>query len=299
MNQGPELSSGVPDGEPSVPVEKIPIPLSGKIVLALITLVAVAIAGFGWYSAVTMPDKPVLEPPATVSVPTDVPAAAPASFPLPRGVTAPGRGYVEGNPDAPAIVQVWSGLQCEPCGRFELDGARPLRDAAKAGTASVEYLYGPIVGPGSELAANALGCAADQGRFHEFRTLMLKHQPSKAEQDAGAPGFTAQNMTDWGQHLQLPDPAAYNECVRTGRYLPYVESVIQTMVTHGLNYSPTVVVNGRSVFGEHIPFWDFLTMLGLPAKGYVNPNASTQKGGWFQCGDLADLVTARERGLGT
>jgi len=188
---------------------------------------------------------------------------------LPKGALAVGRGYFMGDMKSSNPVQVWEDLQCPYCAKFEESGAAPLRKSADIGKSSVEYFIASFIGQGSLEAANALGCAADQNKFYEFKTYAYAHQPIEGQAE-----FTVDQLKSWASPLDIKDVQKYTTCIDKGTYKDYATSVTLAMQKAGVRQTPTVVANGEDIFGLSFPL--YLARLGLDPNSFPDPNASVQ-----------------------
>jgi len=181
----------------------------------------------------------------------------PASIKLPKGVEKADGGYVFGDPNAEIAVEVWADFQCPYCANFDSDAAEPLTFAENNGAIRNEYYYAAFLSPGSLVSANALGCAADQDKFKEFKSFAYNLQTTQ-------PGeFTEDILVNAGKEIGIPDQDAYEVCVSEGTYNDYVLASTDLMPQRGVGGTPTVFVDGENVFQSGISFEDFLTRIGL------------------------------------
>lgn len=280
--------------EPSPPSGEPASGLTGpqRVALGAMVLTAVGVGSLGLWSSTWPAPVPAVPYVADIGgLPTDRPEKTDADIPLPKGVPAPGRGYLDGRADAPIFVQVWSGLQCDICGRFEREATDPLREASDAGNITVEYGFGAFVGPGSEIAANALGCAADQGMFRDFLDLSEDRMPTN--DSALEQGFTGKDMLAWGKEIGVPDFPEYKNCVRNGTYLPYVETVMRTMIDADVNHVPALVIDGTNVFGSRMSYRQFLSSIGVAPEEYI-PDGKEDTDLWEACGGTSRSLAIKD-----
>ena len=96
--------------------------------------------------------------------------------------------------------------------------------------------------PYSEESSEAAECAADQGKFWEYKELLFSRQlecvqqPSAGELHVLHKGFAAE--------LGL-DAAAFAQCMDSGKYKDYVERQKQESIDAGIYGTPTFFINGR------------------------------------------------------
>jgi protein-disulfide isomerase len=133
----------------------------------------------------------------------------------PSGHTPQG-GVLVGNASAPRQMILFEDPQCPYCRRFEeLNG--PVLEAARvAGALAVEYRMRCFLGPESVRADNALGLAAEVGRFDELRRVLFSAQPPE-----GTGGFTNEDLLRLGAQVGLTG-SDFVAGVREGRYENWV-----------------------------------------------------------------------------
>lgn len=145
------------------------------------------------------------------------------------------------NPNGSPRVDIWEDFQCPICARFESVNHNYLESLAKGGKVKVVYHPLSFIGPESIVAANAAGCAADEGKFLEFHRALYMNQPSE---NSGAITPT------W---LKLLGSAAgiksnkYINCVAKGNFYDWVKNVAADGAKSNINATPTVKVNGKEL----------------------------------------------------
>lgn len=106
--------------------------------------------------------------------------------------------------------------QCPYCREFEVENGPALNAAVGDGTLAVEYRMRCFLGPESVRADNALGLAAEVGRFDELRQALFAAQPPE-----GSGGFTVETLVELGAQVGLTG-ADFIAGVREGRYEQWV-----------------------------------------------------------------------------
>lgn len=133
----------------------------------------------------------------------------------PSGHTPEG-GVLVGSADAPHGIILFEDPQCPYCRQFEELNGPVLAAALDAGALAVEYRMRCFLGPESVRADNALGLAAEAGRFDEFRLALFAAQPPE-----GTGGFTVEDLLRLGAHVGLTR-SDFVGGVREGRYEKWV-----------------------------------------------------------------------------
>lgn len=165
---------------------------------------------------------------------------SPAGSARPAGVTAAGAIPV-GPAGAPVTVDVYEDFQCPYCELFESKSGPALAELVSAGTAQANYHVLSFIGPDSVRAANAAGCAADQGKFPAYHQVLFANQPPE-----NTGGYKNADLIRFGQQVGLTDDA-FSKCVQSGRYNGWVADVQETASKANITQTPTVKINGRQV----------------------------------------------------
>ena len=195
---------------------------SGALIAAIVVVVLFAGAvGFGiWYAQ---------RPAGNAVAPTGASAA---------GVTV-------GNPSAPHTVDLYLDFLCPVCRAYEQQSGATLDGLVSADTAKI--VYHPIAildrlssTQYSSRAAAAAGCAANAGVFPQFVKLLYANQPP--ENSAGLPDS---QLTALAQ--QAGAPATVGQCIADGTYKGWAAGITDQASKAGVNGTPTVVVDGRSI----------------------------------------------------
>ena len=168
----------------------------------------------------------------------------PSSYSVPAHGSSDGTGVVAGS--GPATVDVYLDFMCPHCKAFEEEAGSALASLASGGKAAVVYhpvafLDGASTTRYSTRSSASSGCAADGDKFVEYASALFARQPAE-----GGPGLTDDELIQVGGSVGLVDPA-FAQCVRDGKYTSWVSHVNDGAGEKGVNGTPTVFVNGRSV----------------------------------------------------
>jgi protein-disulfide isomerase len=162
---------------------------------------------------------------------------------VPAGSTAEGDGVVIGS--GPVTVDAYIDFLCPFCRHFELGSGDAL--AQLVSDRQISLVYHPMnfldaasTTNYSTRAAAASGCAADGGRFIEYAHALFISQPPE-----GGPGLTDAELAELAGSVGLP--AAFAECLHSGRYLDWPSYVTALATARGVQSTPTVLVNGAPV----------------------------------------------------
>jgi protein-disulfide isomerase len=162
----------------------------------------------------------------------------------PSGTTQQGDGIAIGN--GPVAVDAYIDFQCPFCKAFEDESSEALADMVVAG--AITMIYHPLrfldrlsTTAYSSRAASASGCAADRGRFWEYKDSLFANQPPE-----GGPGLSDDELIALGQGIGIGDES-FGECVRAHVYVPWVSYVTEIAIERGVSGTPTVLVEGVQV----------------------------------------------------
>lgn len=148
-------------------------------------------------------------------------------------------------------LTIYADFQCPACIVFS-EQLEPVFDAyAASGKLLITYKQFPLTTIHKNAYRDALAglCAAEQGKYKEFKKTMY----SLEKQKAGA------TVTD-ADRIELAranglDVAAMTQCLKDNRYASQVDADIQSGETKGVNGTPTIFLDGtrldiRTVFSD-------------------------------------------------
>lgn len=168
---------------------------------------------------------------------------------VPPGVVD-GTGFAVGPASAPVTVEVYEDFQCPACRNFEQASGQTLGQLAESGAARVVYrpiafLDSASTTRYSTRALNAAACvAADAGvaAFQRFHALLYADQPAE-----GSAGLPDSRLVSLGAQAgaNASTLGTLGTCVRDLTYQAWTRQVTDTASRHGVNATPTVLVNGR------------------------------------------------------
>ncbi|MGH8773639.1 MAG: DsbA family protein [Jiangellaceae bacterium] len=186
---------------------------------------------------------------AVVAVGVAVLASRPStggSAALPQGITEPDGGVVIGDETAAVTVEVWIDFQCPHCRDFEESAASTLDAIVADGSAKLVYHPLSFLGEESVRAANALGCAVDEGRQAAYLRTLFENQPP-----VRSGGFTNDDLVSLGESAGL-DGSDFGACVNDGTYDGWVSNVAASGSDAGVTATPTVLVGGQTLSSDQL-----------------------------------------------
>ncbi len=193
----------------------------------LIGLGLVAVAGAAWVVSRTMlaPDLPV--------------RAAQGA----RDTTG-FQGYVLGSADAPVEIVEYGDFQCPACANWDqVQFPTVKRQLIETGKLRYRYRDYPLDGPHmhARLAAHAAACADEQGKYWEMHQALFHSQPQwQFAKERGAYDLFGDQAAGVGA-----DRAAWEACMKSGKYAARIEASSQEGIRLGVNTTPTMLFEGN------------------------------------------------------
>lgn len=174
-------------------------------------------------------------------------ASRPTSISIPANVviqpsdTAGFRGYVLGSPDAPVEVIEYADYECPACQQFEVVQF-PAVKRQLIDTGKLRWVYRDFpldIHRFARLAAHAVACADDQGRFLEMHGRIYQGHGDWSRRGNAAPVFE-----DYAREAGL-DVGRYNECMESQRFAGRIQASVQQGAALGVGSTPSFVIGGR------------------------------------------------------
>ena len=175
--------------------------------------------------------------PTLLSKKTNTNAAIPSSVSVEDGY---GMVFNKELQDVP-FIEIYEDFQCPACQRFEGIVGEYLEELISTKKAKVAYHPLSFLGPESQLAANASGCAADQGKFIQFHKLLYANQTAENSGAWSTAYFTTLSLV---LGIQSKD---YDQCVIKNQYKDWVINVANEGAKRNINSTPTVFINGKEI----------------------------------------------------
>ncbi|MDP1711471.1 MAG: thioredoxin domain-containing protein [Candidatus Nanopelagicaceae bacterium] len=140
--------------------------------------------------------------------------------------------------DVPKI-DLWEDLQCPVCKQFEATNGDYIQKIITEKKAKVVFHVLSFIGPESILAANAVACSADEGKFLQFHSYLYKTQGSE---NSGA--WSNEGLITAGADAGLSS-GKFKNCINNGTYTSWVSDVANDGAAKNINSTPTLFVNGK------------------------------------------------------
>jgi len=163
---------------------------------------------------------------------------------VPGNTTDPLDYRAKGSATAPVVVADWFDYQCPACRILALS-REPELEKEYVSTGKVRYVSRnyAFLGPESFLAAEASECAADQGRYWDYRTLLFQRQQGE---NRGA--FRTENLKRFAGELGL-NQSSFDGCVDSRKYRDAIVAETKEGEELGVNATPTLFINGKQQRG--------------------------------------------------
>jgi protein-disulfide isomerase len=157
----------------------------------------------------------------------------------------------------------WVDFDCPACKTFN-DALSPTINA-QVDAGELQVIYHPLsfISPGSVRAANAFGCAVDEGLTHEYYDALFTLQGTSDDP------FTNENLVALGEEIGITSDE-FASCVTNGDYDGWVSNVAASQFENGVTGTPTIFLNGELV---ELPTFDADALLDAieQAKGALSP----------------------------
>ncbi|MEU5051889.1 thioredoxin domain-containing protein [Streptomyces sp. NPDC021096] len=156
-----------------------------------------------------------------------------------------------GNPAAKATLVVYEDFRCPGCGQFENGFRETIHDLQDKGQLKAEYHLVALIdknlrGSGSLNAANAAACAQDAGKFPAYHDELYKNQPPETDDTYGKKS----RLLELAGKVEGLKTAPFEKCVNDGTHDSWVQKSQDNFSTSGLRGTPTVQLNGQSLYDD-------------------------------------------------
>ncbi|MFJ3595005.1 thioredoxin domain-containing protein [Streptomyces sp. NPDC090126] len=154
-----------------------------------------------------------------------------------------------GAADAPSTLTIWEDFRCPVCAQFETVFRDTIAELADEGRIRVEYHLATIIdgnfgGSGSLRAANAAACAQDVGKFIPYHDVLFSNQPPEPDDAFGKNS----RLIELAGEVDGLDTPGFRSCVEDGDHDSWVKKSDTAFREGGFPGTPTVLLNGESVF---------------------------------------------------
>ncbi|MGW0558738.1 DsbA family protein [Streptomyces sp. NPDC002926] len=156
-----------------------------------------------------------------------------------------------GASDAPSTLTVWEDFRCPICAQFETAVKDTVHELERTGQVKIEYHLATIIdgnmgGTGSLRAANAAACAQDAGKFVPYHDVLYQNQPPETDDAFG----DKSRLIELAGKVDGLDTPEFRRCVEDGKHDSWVEKSNTVFRHSGFRGTPTVLLNGESIFPD-------------------------------------------------
>ncbi|MCU0266099.1 MAG: DsbA family protein [Actinomycetia bacterium] len=159
------------------------------------------------------------------------------------------------------VIEVYEDFQCPACAQFEANVGETIVGLQEDGKAKVVYhvlsfLDDNLGNDSSFRAANAAGCAQEQGTFIAYHDTVYANQPA-TEGD----GFTDEQLLSFAETAGVPDQGAFETCVQESTFGGWVDLVQANATDSQITGTPTIVVGGEKLDLSSAQSWEDVSAL--------------------------------------
>ncbi|MCK6538643.1 MAG: DsbA family protein [Anaerolineales bacterium] len=154
-----------------------------------------------------------------------------------------------GDPNAPAVIEVFEDFQCPAC-QFFMENIEPLiiQYLVETGKARLVFRHYPFIdgagagnGGESDQAANAAMCANEQGKFWDMQAVIYANWNGE-----NLGNLSNRRLQAMAEAINL-DMNAFNSCFRDNKYRDAIQADFDRAEELGVSGTPSVFVNGNPV----------------------------------------------------
>lgn len=186
------------------------------------------------------------------------PTTNPSATPAPTTVANLGVGNYQpkGDPNAKVKIVMFEDDRCPYCKQF-MTQTEPqiIQNYVNTGKAVLYFRDYAFLGAASTLAANANGCANEQGKFWDWIDYMYQNQPDESDTSM----YTNDNLTNIAGKLGM-DTNKFSSCMSSNKYASQAAKDLSDGQTAGVNGTPTIFIDGTPVVGAE-PYSTFQSMI--------------------------------------
>ena len=201
-----------------------------------------------------------LEKGTTTSAPTTGNANPPTApqTPAPGAKVNVSAGHlpVLGDKNAKVTVVEFADLRCPFCQRLFNDVEPSLtKDYINTGKVKFAFRHYAFLGPASTVAANAVECANEQGKFWDLHNYLYKNQPPESDTSM----YTVDNLSQVAGNLGM-NQDQFKSCLSANKYQKNIDADFADGQKAGVSGTPATFVNGQIVVGAQ-PYASFKTII--------------------------------------
>lgn len=177
-------------------------------------------------------------------------------LPVGKYLTAPeisDQDIILGNRDAPIKMILFTDFECQYCKTFHAEYTKIIAEYGERVALIVKHLPLPSH-PQAELAATAVQCAHDQGKFAEYSTLLFERQAEWSKQRS------SMSMKKYAYRIRGLNAREFARCLDTSKYVDKIASDIQDAQAFNIGAAPAMFIGTEFVSGS-APFEDLKSII--------------------------------------
>jgi protein-disulfide isomerase len=172
-------------------------------------------------------------------------------------LVAMAQGVTKGDANAPITIVEFADYQCPGCGSFALQ-VKPQVDLVlvESGKAKFVYYDFPLISihAHSFLAARAVRCAGDQGKFWEYQEVVFRNQPNWA-----AKAQVQGDFIDFAGEVGI-DSSDFETCLKSDAHADVVTANMRLGEALGITGTPTIMVSQGRGMARRLNNFDFASI---------------------------------------
>lgn len=163
---------------------------------------------------------------------------------------------IKGNDNAKVTIVEFADFRCPFCEKFFSETEPQLmKDYVDTGKAKFVFRNYAFLGPSSVVAANAVACANEQGKFWDMYEYLYKNQPPESDTSM----YVTDKLTEIAGTIGL-DAAKFSTCLDSKKYDKDVSKDLSDGQAVGVSGTPTFYVNGKQLVGAQ-PYSSFKAII--------------------------------------
>jgi protein-disulfide isomerase len=155
---------------------------------------------------------------------------------------------VLGSPDAKVLIIEFGDYQCPSCRQFWKDiEPRLKKDYIDTGKVKLVFRDFPLmqIHPEALMAANAVNCAGEQGKYWQFHDKVFREQYNRGDDIIR---MKAADLKKWAKEIGV-DQAKFDQCLDSEKFKSEVLKDKADGDAAGVQGTPTFFINGRVMGG--------------------------------------------------
>ena len=162
-----------------------------------------------------------------------------------------------GNPDAKVKVMVFEDYKCSACKNYT-QAVEPqiIKELAETGRIHYTFYQYPFLDDRAQVkdsdhSASASLCAADQGKFWDYKGILF------ANQNLTSGEFSSERLIAFADSLSM-DMNEFKSCLQQNPHQQRIDEEIVLGEQMGITGTPTIFVNGKNVSPEKVPTYEMI-----------------------------------------